>query len=75
MPLPKSKFKIQEVDLYREECKIKNTLYVPCTINRKSFNTVIDTATQVSVMNFEFFETLNPKPFFKKKIYLKGKKI
>lgn len=51
---------------------MKNTLYVPCTVNNKTINAVIDTAAQVTVMNYELFESLKPKPLLQKDIILKG---
>lgn len=51
---------------------MKNTLYVPCIVNNKTINAVIDTAAQVTVMNYELFESLKPKPLLQKDIILKG---
>lgn len=65
-PPPKVKFKTYDKELYRNKNKLKNTLYVPCTVNNNTTNALIDTAAQVTVMNNELFESLIPKPLLKK---------
>ena len=47
-------------------------MYIPCKVQNTNTNAVVDTAAQITVMSFDFYNKLHKKPLLKDYIKLKG---
>ncbi|CAC5414639.1 unnamed protein product [Mytilus coruscus] len=61
VPTVISQFKVKEVSIYGDDTKYKPiNLVLQITINGKQADAIVDTAAQVTFINFDFAKSLNP---------------
>ncbi|CAC5398292.1 unnamed protein product [Mytilus coruscus] len=73
VPTVISQFKVKEVSMYGDDTKYKPiNLVLQITINGKQVDAIVDTAAQVTVINFDFAKSLNPAIEVKEPVILKG---
>ncbi|VDI25418.1 Hypothetical predicted protein [Mytilus galloprovincialis] len=73
VPTVTSQFKVKEVSMYGDDTKYKPiNLVLQITINGKQADAIVDTAAQVTVINFDFAKSLDPAIEVKEPVILKG---
>ncbi|VDI00838.1 Hypothetical predicted protein, partial [Mytilus galloprovincialis] len=73
VPTVTSQFKVKEVSMYGDDTKYKPiNLVLQITINGKQADAIVDTAAQVTVINFDFAKSLDPAIEVKEPVILRG---